>query len=263
MRFSAGEGYASSRRLVTLRQRRLVGRYRIESLLAIGGFAKIYRGFDLDRRRRVAIKVPATRYRRRAAIEEFRHEAIENRKLRHPNVLPVLDFFVEDDTPVLVTPLGRTSLAERLERTLPRARLLRYANEMLAALAHAHRRRLMHLDVKPENLIVLWSGRLALGDFGTARRGRRTVVGDRTGTTGYMPPEQAAGHPSPRSDVYAAGVVIREMLHGRGRPEARPHRRLYIGLQALVECATQEQARRRYRDAVAMLAELRRIERGS
>lgn len=263
MRFGSCEGYAPPRRLVTLRQRRLVGRYRIESLLAVGGFAKIYRGLDLDRRRRVAIKVPATRYRRRAAIDEFRHEAIENRKLRHPNVLPVLDFFVDDDTPVLVTPLGRTSLAERLERTLPRARLLRYANEMLAALAHAHRRGLMHLDVKPENLIVLWSGRLALGDFGTARRGHRTVVGDRAGTTGYMPPEQAAGHPSPRSDVYAAGVVIREMLHGRGRPQSRPPRRLYTELQALVERATQEHARRRYPDAVAMLAELRRIERTS
>jgi serine/threonine protein kinase len=245
--------------LVTLRQGGLIGRYRVDSLLAIGGFAKIYRGLDRKLRRRVAIKVPATRYRRRACIDEFRHEANENRKLRHPNVLPVLDFFVEGDLPVLVTPLGRTSLAELLEAPLPRARLLRYAHEMLQALAHAHRRHLMHLDVKPENLIVLWSGRLALGDFGTARRGRRTVVGDRTGTTGYMPPEQAAGHPSPRSDVYAAGIVVREMMHGRN--DEPPRRGLPEGLLGLVERATQLDPRRRYPDAIAMLAELRRLER--
>ena len=245
--------------MVTLRQGGPLGRYRVDTLLAVGGFARIYRGIDMKLRRRVAIKVPVKRYRRREMIEEFRHEAHENRKLRHPNVLPVLDFFVVDDLPVLVTPLGRTSLADRLRSPLPRARLLRYTQELLMALAHAHSRGVMRLDVKPENLIVLWSGALALGDFGTARRGHRTVVGDRVGTTGYMPPEQAAGHPSPRSDVYAAGVVIREMVRG---PREKPtQRRLPKGLDALIDRATQIEPRRRYPDAVAMLAELRRVQR--
>src|SRR5690606_31984842 len=156
--------------------------------------------------------------------------------------------------PVLVTPLGRASLAEALARPLPGAKLMRYAEELLMALAHAHRRNVMHLDVKPENLIVSWSGTLMLGDFGTARRGHRTVVGDRVGTTGYMPPEQAEGHPSPRSDVYAAGVVIREMVRGHG--DAPRRRRLPAGLLELIERATRIDPRQRFPDAVAMLAEL-------
>jgi eukaryotic-like serine/threonine-protein kinase len=234
-------------------------------LLSQGGFAKIYRAHDTRTRREVVLKVPATRYPGEAHVDEFLREARANGKLRHPLIVRILDVFVEGRAPVLVQPLGRESLADRLARAPggrpPLTDVLRYAHDMLVALAFAHRRHLLHCDVKPDNLIILRSGRLALSDFGAARRGRRTVHADGTGTAEYMAPEQAAGRPSARSDVYSAGLVLREMLAGSDGRDISERRRLPAGLGELVERATATDPNRRYPDAVAMLEAFRRIER--
>lgn len=219
----------------------------------------MYRGVDTQTGERVAIKVPATRYPGQSVIDDFRNEARANRRLHHPLVLEISDFFVADRVPVLVSPLGRATLADRLERRLPLSRILRYADDMLAALAHAHQHHVLHCDVKPGNLIVLPSGRLTLADFGTARRGHRTVMGDCSGTRGYMAPEQELGRPSARSDVYSAGMVLREMLLG---DSAAPRRhRLPPDLRAIIERATDPDPQKRYADARDMLKALRAVER--
>ena len=249
--------------MVSLRHGERVGRYRVGRQIGVGGFAKVYRGFDTRRHRAVALKVPATRYPDAELIEDFRHEAQQNRKLRHPYVLRVLDLDVSCGFPILVTPLGRGSLAERLGAPIAVPRALRYARQLLLALAHAHAHHVLHCDVKPENLVFLSHDRVALTDFGTARRGSRTVQGDGTGTAGYMAPEQAAGRPSPRSDVFSAGVVLGEMLLGRRWKDPRNPRRarLPFDLLAVLDRALEPDPSRRYRDAGAMLLDLRRVER--
>lgn len=240
-----------------------VGKYRVEKLLARGGFARVFRGFDTHLRRRVAIKVPSIGYGKRRAVLDFSREASAVQSLpRHQNILPVLDFVVHGNTPVIVAPLGRSSLADRLERPLQRALVLRYAYDLLLALAHIHRRELLHLDVKPENLIVLHSGRLALADFGAARRGRWTVADHMIGTSGYMDAAHAGGRPSARSDVYSAAVVIREMLWGRTGCEHGPQKRfLPRGFAKMLARAQEPEPRRRHADAGEMLNELRRVRR--
>jgi serine/threonine-protein kinase len=249
--------------MVTLRSGEVLGRYRVGKLLAAGGFAKIYRGYDPVGRRAVALKVPLSRYPTSETVADFRHEARENWKLRHPNVLRVFEFFTVRDFPVLVTPLGRCSLAEQIDSALAPRRALRYGLQLLSALAHAHRHHVLHCDVKPENLVVLPGKRIALTDFGAARRGRRTVRGDGTGTKAYMAPEQAAGRPSARSDVYSAGLVLRDMLSGRdpSPPSPRPASALKTALLEVVARATATDHSLRYRDASEMLTALRRIER--
>lgn len=249
--------------MVSLREGEWVGRYRVGKQIGTGGFSKVYRGFDTRAHRPVALKVPATRYPDEEELEDFRHEAQQNRKLRHPHVLRVLDLDLSRGFPILVTPLARGSLADRLLVPISVTRALRYGRQMLLALAHAHDRHVLHCDVKPENLVMLPNDRLALTDFGTARRGSRTVHGDGAGTAGYMAPEQAAGRPSPRSDVFSAGVVLRDMLLGPRCKDLRSSRRARVppDLLTLLDRALDPEPSRRYRDARAMLDELRRIER--
>jgi eukaryotic-like serine/threonine-protein kinase len=249
--------------MVNLREGERVGRYRVGRQIGVGGFAKVYRGVDTRTRRAVALKVPAKRVPDAELVEDFQHEAQQNRKLRHPYVLRVLDLDQSRGFPILVTPLGRGSLADRLGAPISVSRALRYGRQLLLALAHAHEHHVLHCDVKPENLVLLANDRLALSDFGTARRGGRTVHGDGAGTAGYMAPEQAAGRPSARSDVFSAGVVLAEMLLGpRWKDRRNPRRsRLPPDLVAVLDRAVDPEPSRRYRDARAMLLDLRRVER--
>lgn len=263
--WGVGVGDTLNLRLVALRKGECLDGYRVDSVIGEGGCARIYRARDLKHDRPVALKVPRTRYPDETTWAEFDREFVQNRKLHHPNVLRILELFEVRGSPVLVTPLGRRSLAERLTRPLPLAEALRFERQLLLALAHSHQQHVIHCDVKPDNLLFMPSGRLVLSDFGSARRGRRTVAGDGSGTKGYMPPEQLALRPSARSDVFAAGVVFDEMLFGArpsGRQSARYRkRRLPKGVIDLIERAVAIDPTDRYRDATEMLEELRRFER--
>lgn len=250
--------------MVSLREGERIGAYRVGKQIDAGGFSKIYRGWDTKKRRAVALKVPARRNPDPEIVADFEHEAKQNRKLRHPNIVPVVEIDRSRGFPILITPLGRGSLAEKLRAPLSLPRALRYGRQMLLGLAHAHDRHVLHCDVKPGNLLVLPGDRLGLTDFGTARRGRRTVRGDGAGTTGYMAPEQAAGRPSARSDVYSAAVVLSEMLLGsrwRSRHDPRRKKKIPPDLQALLDRALDPDPARRPADAREMLVDLRRIER--
>jgi len=207
--------------------------------------------------------VPRTKYPNAGTWAEFEREFSENRKLRHPNILRVLEMLEVRESPVLVTPLGRRSLAQRLRGPLRVREALRLERQLLLALSHAHREHVLHCDVKPDNLLLMPSGRLVLSDFGSARRGLRTVVGDGVGTKGYMAPEQVAFRPSARSDVYAAGVVLKEMLFGAPSEwaQARPRRGVPSAVLKLIRKAMDDDPARRYPDAAAMLVDLRKVER--
>jgi TolB-like protein len=204
-------------------------RYRIERELGRGGMATVYLAHDLRHDRPVALKVLKPALAASLGTERFLLEIRVTARLQHPHILPLLDSgeaVVSRPTTFLyyVMPyVEGESLRDRLtrERQLPVEDALRIAGDVAGALAYAHGRGVVHRDVKPEN-ILLSNGQAMVADFGVARAvslcggERLTETGLALGTPHYMSPEQVAGDPSldARSDVYALGCVLYEMLAG-------------------------------------------------
>lgn len=199
---------------MTLKRRQRLGQYRIEGKISSGGFAQVYRAYDTIEGIRVAIKIPHAELVDQSTLASFRREVRVVAQLDHPNVLPIKTAGVIDDRFCIVTPLGIESLGDRLGRRIARATALSFMEQLIEALACAHRRRIAHLDVKPENLILFPEQRLRLADFGLARVVFRTLSASGSGTVGFLAPEQALGKPSMRSDVFSAGLVMWKLMSG-------------------------------------------------
>ncbi|MFC7566533.1 Stk1 family PASTA domain-containing Ser/Thr kinase [Actinomadura namibiensis] len=205
----------------------LDGRYRIESRIARGGMATVYVARDIRLDRTVAIKVMHAHL---AADDDFVRRFIDEAKaaaaLSHPNVVAVYDQRTDGEHVFLVMEYvpGRTlrDLLSERERLGPRA-ALEIMQPVLAALGAAHRAGLVHRDVKPENVLIAEDGQAKVADFGLARAetaSKMTRTGVIIGTVGYLAPEQVlAGRADVRSDVYAAGILLYELLTGE-----LPHR---------------------------------------
>lgn len=253
-----------------LRRGHRLGKYRICGRLAQGGFADVYRAHDTVEGVDVALKVPLPDSTGPALLEAFRREARTVARLEHPNILPLKNADTTDGRFIISYPLGSGSLDDRMaQRPLPVVLALSFGEQLLAALAYAHERRVIHCDVKPENLILFGDERLRLADFGLAKVAARTITASASGTIGFMAPEQALGRPSARSDVFSAGLVIYRMLTGT-LPEwpydwpPPGHRRLVKiapELDDVLARAIQVDARRRYRDAAQMLQDYRKAQR--
>ena len=207
----------------------LAGGYRIERELGRGGMATVYLARDLKHDRPVALKLLRPELAAGPGPERFLREIRLTAGLQHPHILPLLDSGILDagtavPCPYYVMPyVEGESLRQRLDREkqLPLEDALRIARSVASALGYAHARGVVHRDIKPENILL--SGDQALvSDFGIARAvsmaggDRLTETGMAIGTPQYMSPEQAAGDQSvgPRSDVYALGCVLYEMLAG-------------------------------------------------
>ncbi len=194
-------------------------------------------------------------------LNTFRREVRVAAKLDHPNILPIKTAGTVDGRFVIVTPLGVESLGDRMERRLARGTALSYMEQLLDALACAHRAKIAHLDVKPENLILFPGQRLRLADFGLARVARRTMSASGSGTLGYIAPEQALGKPSMRSDVFCAGLILWKLMSG-GLPEwpfkwpfpnhERAAKRWHPALIQVVRRAIAVDEKKRYPTAIAM-----------
>src|ERR687894_292810 len=265
----------------------LIGeRFRLEEKVGSGGMSSVYRAFDPTLERRVAIKMM---HRDISSdpdqLERFRREARAVARLNHPLVVTVIDAGEDDGPPYIVFEYveGET-LKERIRRLgrLPIDEAIAYAIEIGRALECAHAHKLVHRDVKPQNVLIDPDGRAKVTDFGIARSLEAqglTATGRVLGTTDYVSPEQALGHEvTGQSDVYSLGVVIYEMLTGevpfradtqvavamkhvrdplpdvqRRRPE------ISASLAAVVEHATAKETQNRYATVGEMVHDLEEV----
>lgn len=202
----------------------LEGRYRLERELGRGGTATVFLARDLRHDRRVALKVLRAELTAASGTERFLTEIRTTANLQHPNILPLFDSGTAAGLVYHVTPyVEGESLARRLEREgqLPVDEAVRIALGVAEALDYAHEQGVVHRDVKPGN-VLLSRGTPLVADFGIALAAgqvageRLTDTGLSVGTPHYMSPEQATGErvPDRRTDVYALGCVLHEMLVG-------------------------------------------------
>ncbi len=245
-----------------------LGKYRIVKCLAQGGFARVYCAFDTVSHIHVAIKIPEPGFLSKEAQYDFRREVQISAKLDHLNILPVKDAGVIDDIFVVIYPLGQESLGDRMKRRMSTKTVVSFAEQMLEAVAFAHRHHIMHCDIKPENFILFPDNRVRLADFGIAKISIRTVAASGSGTVGYIAPEQAMGKPSFRSDVFSLGLIIYKMLAGV-LPEwpfdwpppnyDKVKRAVHHDVIAVVQRALSVDSPKRYADATKMLAAFKRV----
>jgi eukaryotic-like serine/threonine-protein kinase len=207
----------------------VAGRYRIETLIGLGGMGAVYRVSDTFEMQQVALKVISTvgsfgNTDIATAVERFRREARYAFQLRHKNIVPILNFGQDGLLLYIAMPLvtgGTLKSLLKAERPLPLALTQRYLNELADAIdaIHAHPQQIVHRDIKPSNLLIHQDdGRLVVADFGIARAMQRehalTQRGWSVGTEHYAAPEQEHGRAVPASDIYSMSVVAYQMLTG-------------------------------------------------
>src|SRR5919206_3210789 len=261
-------------------------RFRLEEKIGAGGMSTVYRAFDPTLERWVAIKLMHRDISTDPdQLERFRREARAVASLNHPHVVTVIDAGEDEGAPFIVFEYveGET-LKDRIRRLgrLPVPEAVAYAIEIGRALSAAHAQRLVHRDVKPQNVLIDSEGRAKVTDFGIARSLEAqglTAPGRVLGTTDYVSPEQALGHQvTEQSDVYSLGIVLYEMLTGetpfkadtqvaaamqhvrepmpdvqRRRPEVS------AALAAVVDRATAKDTANRYATVDEMVHDLERV----
>ena len=196
-----------------------LGNYRLTRLLGQGGFAEVYLGEHVYLKTPAALKVLDTELSEQDAAS-FVQEAQTLARLSHPHIVRVLDFAVEDGTPFLVieyAPHGTLRQLHPKGNRLPLETIVLYVQQIAAALQYAHNQRLIHRDVKPENLLLNERFDILLSDFGLGMFARHTLsqsIQQVAGTAFYIAPEQIQGKPRPASDQYALGIVVYEWLTG-------------------------------------------------
>jgi serine/threonine protein kinase/Tol biopolymer transport system component len=210
-----------------------LGPYEIQSALGAGGMGEVYRARDTRLGRDVALKIlPESFARESDRLNRFEQEARAVAALNHPNILSVFDTGQNNGSPFLVSELleGET-LRTVLDRgALPQRKAIDYGVQIAQGLAAAHEKGVVHRDLKPENIFVTKDGRIKILDFGLAKLAQKstlaaadgvtltsshTAAGVVMGTASYMAPEQVRGEPAdPRTDIFAFGAVLYEMLSG-------------------------------------------------
>jgi serine/threonine-protein kinase len=261
----------------------LSGRYRLEAKLGSGGMSTVYLARDTTLDRPVAVKVMHREMSEQAdQLERFRQEARAVAKLSHPNVVSVIDAGEDGGYPYIVFEYveGET-LKARINRVgaLDVQEALAYAIEIARGLTVAHARKMVHRDIKPQNVLIDAEGRAKLTDFGISRQLEQdgmTATGRVLGTTDYVAPEQAMGRGTDqRSDIYSLGVVLYEMFTGQvpfaadsqvgvamkhvneELPDVQALRPELSAASALVvERATSKDPAKRYADIGAMIDDL-------
>ncbi|MEA2703274.1 MAG: eukaryotic-like serine/threonine-protein kinase [Actinomycetota bacterium] len=222
----------------------VAGRYRLRHEIARGGMAEVWEAEDSVLGRAVAVKLLLPELAADPSfLERFRREAIAAARLAHPNVVGIFDTGIDDGLAFIVMELvDGTTLRETLlaRGALPPAEAIDIAAQVAGALEYAHKAGIVHRDVKPANILLCADGRVKVADFGIAKAAATegvasndlTGTGAVVGTAKYLSPEQVDGRPvDGRTDVYALGVVLYEMLCGR--PPFSGDTEMAIGIQHL------------------------------
>lgn len=196
-----------------------LGNYQLTRLLGEGSFAQVYLGEHIYLSTQAAIKVIHTQL--VDDPDSFRTEARTIARLVHPNIVRVLDFGVEGKTPFLVldyAPGGTLRERHPEGSLLPLSVVISYVKQIAEALQYAHDEKLVHRDVKPENMLLGRRNEVLLSDFGVALMVQTLSfqsMQDVAGTLPYMAPEQIKGQPRPATDQYALGIIVYEWLTGK------------------------------------------------
>ena len=200
----------------------LADRYELQSVIGRGGMADVYLATDTVLEREVAVKVLRGHTTGDEERERFRDEAQLLGALDHPNLVSVLDAGIDDDVPYLVMDyIDGQSLAKFCRgSTIPGHRVAAVGASLATVLSYVHARDIVHLDVKPSNILVGRDGVVRLADFGIARwlgdPTGETTSGTTTGTAAYIAPEQVRGETAtPASDIYSLGLVLLEAHTGQ------------------------------------------------
>lgn len=200
-----------------------LGKYQIIEPLGEGGMATVYKAFDPGLERYVAVKIIRTV----GQVDpnfllRFQREARALAKLDHPYILKVLDYGEQDGMPYLVMPYLAHGTLKKLTRSrLPYDRAINILLPIADALSYAHKRKIIHRDIKPANILFGESDEPILSDFGIAKildqreQVQLTNTGLGIGTPAYMAPEQWNGVADERTDIYALGIVLYELITGR------------------------------------------------
>jgi serine/threonine protein kinase len=197
-----------------------VGSYRLIRLLGKGGYADVYLGEHRYHNTQAAIKL-FHRNTSEIDLEEVINEARTIARLEHPHIIRVFECSVDNDYPFLVmgyAPNGTLRQRHPRGSRLSCAQVVSYVQQIAEALQYAHEHKLVHRDVKPENMLIDEDGTILLSDFGLvtfARSSGTQTTGDMRGTVIYMAPEQLHGKPRTASDQYALGIVVYEWLCGK------------------------------------------------
>lgn len=225
------------------------GPYRVESLLGAGGMSAVYRGVDTRLGRPVAIKILKEQFSSR-----FEREARAIAALNHPNICTLYDI---GPNYLVMEFIDGDSLAKALKGgPLPRETAVRYAIQLSGALAAAHVKGIIHRDLKPQNIMLsrnAYAPEAKLLDFGIAKdieplqAQALTETGIRIGTPAYMAPEQLEGRTAdPRTDIYALGLVLKEMFRDRRTPTRVP---LDGAMSAIIEKCLRHEPEARWQSA--------------
>jgi serine/threonine-protein kinase len=245
-----------------LRRGTRLGKYRLERRIDRGSFAEVWKARDTVEDRVIALKVMHPE-----SVEDWGRKAVEKEarissRLDHPNIVAVRNADWIDGRFVIASDLAVANLASYSRARRSGAVALRIVREIAAGLAYAHEKRLIHRDVKPENILVYADGHAALTDFGASRFSKgATRVYTEAGTLGYMAPEQAYGRVRFASDVFSLGLIAYEVLTGvlpewpfDWPPERFEHFMLKVPhpARAVLRKAAQFEPKRRYKDAVEL-----------
>src|SRR5690242_30381 len=198
-----------------------LGNYRLIRQLGKGGFAVVYLGEHIHLKTRAAIKVLHQLQLSDEEVEKFRREAVTIASLDHANIIRVLDYGIQESTstPFLVMEFAPETMRQRYPtgtRLTPHD-VLPYIEQLASALDYAHKHRVIHRDVKPENMLLDKENKVKLSDFGiavVAETSRAAHAQDGLGTPPYMAPEQFRSQSLPASDQYSLGIVVYEWLCG-------------------------------------------------
>lgn len=263
--------------------KRLDGRYEIQEIIGVGGMAVVYKAYDNQENRVVAVKILKDEFvSNEEFLRRFKNESKAIAMLSHPNIVKVFDVSFGDLIQYIVMEyIEGITLKEYIERqgSLRWKDAVHFTLQILKALQHAHDKGIIHRDVKPQNIMVLGDGTIKVTDFGIARLARseqRTITDKAIGSVHYISPEQARGERTDeRADIYSVGVMLYEMLTGKLPFQAESavsvaimqlqrepqlpteiNGSIPLGLEQITMHAMQKNPERRYQSAAEMLYDL-------